>query len=113
MKETLLEATSRDSMESSPLRLLGLAVTVYFAEQVDIADQLLCRILHLIFQLLLLCRTRPSSESSPYRSKIDGRVVRPDHRQGMGHDGDSGILVGALEVLPCHLALVDDGVRMW
>ena len=39
--------------------------------------------------------------------------MRPDHRQGMGHDGDSGVSVEALEVLPRRLAPVDDGVRMW
>jgi len=87
-----------------------LALTVSLAEQINIAGQSLHRVLHLIFQLLLLHHTRPSGESDPYRSKIDGRVMRPDHRQGMGHDGDSGILV---EVLPCHLAPIDDGVQTW
>ena len=37
-------------------------------------------VLHLIFQLLLFRRTRPSGESDPYRSKIDHRLVAPDHR---------------------------------
>ena len=39
--------------------------------------------------------------------------MRPDHRQGMGHSEDSGVLVEALEVLPRRLASVDDGVRTW
>ena len=89
-----------------------MALTVNLAEQIDIADQPLRRVLHLIFQLLLLRRTRPSGESGPYRSKIDCRVVRPDHRQGMRHDGDSDISVEAFEVLPCCLAPVNDGVQM-
>ena len=90
-----------------------MAVTIHLAEQVDVVGQLLRRILHLILQLLLSCRTRPSGKSGPYRSKIDGRVVRPDHRQGMCHDEDSGIVVEALEVLPRRVAPVDDGVRTW
>ena len=39
--------------------------------------------------------------------------MRLDHRQGMGHDGDNGILVEALEVLPRCLAPIDDGVQTW
>ena len=68
---------------SSPLRLLSLALTVYLTEQIDIAGQLLCRVLHLILQLLLLRRTRPrtrpSGKSGPYRLKIDRRVGGLDH----------------------------------
>ena len=57
----------------------GLALTVCLAEQIDIADQTLCRILHLILQLLLLYHTGPSGKSGSYRLKVDGRVARPDH----------------------------------
>ena len=57
-----------------------MALTVYLAEQIDTAGQPLHRVLHLIFKLLLLCRTRPSGEFGPYHSKIDGRVVRLDYR---------------------------------
>jgi len=39
--------------------------------------------------------------------------MRLDNHQGMGHDGDSGISVEALEVLPHRLAPVDDGVQTW
>ena len=63
----------------SPLRSLHLALTVYLVEQINVAGQPLRRVLHLIFHLLLLCHTSPSSESGPYRSKIDGRVMRLDH----------------------------------
>ena len=88
-----------------------MAITAYLAEQIDIAGHPLRRILHLIFQLLFR-RTRPSGESGLYRSEIDRRVVGPDHRQGMRHDGDSGVSVEAFEVLPRRLAPVNDGVWM-
>ena len=92
---------------------MRLALSVHLAEQVNVVGQPLRRILHLIFQLLLLCRARPSGKSSPYRSKIDDRVMRIDHRYGMGHDGDSGVSVEAIEVLPHRLAPIDYGVQTW
>ena len=61
-------------------RSLRLALSIHLAEQINVTGQLLHRVLHLIFQLLLLCRTHPSSESGPNLLKIDGRVVGPDHR---------------------------------
>ena len=88
-----------------------MVITVYLAEQIDIAGQPLRRVLHLIFQLLLLRRTGPSGEYGPYRLKIDGRVVRLDHCQGMCDDGDRDVSVEAFEVLPRRLASVNDGVR--
>ena len=87
-------------------RSLSFAIALRLAKQVDVVGQLLRRVLHLIFQLLLLRRTHPSGESGPYRSKIDGRVMSPDHRQGMHHDEDNDISVEAFEVLPRRLALV-------
>ena len=88
-----------------------MALPIHLVEQVDVIGQLLHRVLHLIFQLLLLHRTSASSKSGPYRSEINGRVMRPDYRQGMGHGGHSGVMVEAFEVLPRRLTPVDDGVR--
>ena len=90
---------------------MGFAIAVHLVEQVNVTGQLLCCIFHLIFQLLVLCHARPSGESSPYRLKVNGWVVGPDHRKGMCNGGDGGITVEAFEVLPHHLAPVDDGVR--
>ena len=90
----------------------GLALTVCLTEQIDIAGQLLRRVLHLVLQLLLSRHTCPSSKSGPYRLKVDRRVVGLNHRQGVCRDGDSGIAVEAFEVLLHYIASVDDGVRM-
>jgi len=87
-----------------------LALTIYLAKQIDIADHLLHHVLHLVRQLLLPYRTRPSSESGPYHFKVDRRVVGLNHRKGMCHDEDSDIMVEALEVLPHRLAPINDGV---
>ena len=87
-----------------------MALPVHLAEQVDVSSHPLRRVLHLIFKLLLLRHTSPSGKFGPYRSQIDGRVIRLNYCQGMGHGGDSGITVEAFEVLPRHLAPVDDGV---
>ena len=59
---------------------MGLAIAVHLAEQVDVAGQLLRCVVHLIFQLLMLCHARPSGESIPYRLKVNGWVVGLDHR---------------------------------
>ena len=54
----------------------------------------------------------PSGESSPYRLKVNGWVVGPNHRKGVSNSGYDGIVVEAFEVLPRRLAPIDDGVRM-
>ena len=61
----------------------------------------------------MLHRARPSGESGPYRLKVNGWVVGPDHRKGMSNGGSGGIAVEALEVLPHRLEPLDDGVRTW
>ena len=51
----------------------------------------------------------PSGESGPYRLKVNGWVVGPDHLKGVSNGGNNGIVVEALEVLPRRLAPLDDG----
>ena len=34
----------------------------------------------------------------------------PNNREDMGSDGRNGVVVESLEVFPCRLALLDDGV---
>ena len=53
----------------------------------------------------------PSGESGPYRLKVNGWVVGPDHLKGMSNGGNNGVVVEALEVLPCHLAPLDDSAE--
>ena len=52
-----------------------------------------------------------SGESGPYRLKVNGWVVAPNHRKGVSNNGNNGVVVEALEVLPHCLAPLDDGVR--
>ena len=61
----------------------------------------------------MLHRTCPSGEFGPYRLKVNGWVVGPDHRKGVCNGGDSGITVEAFEVLPRRLAPINDGVWTW
>ena len=61
----------------------------------------------------MLRRTCSSSESGSYRLKVNGRVMGPDHRQGVCNGGDDGVVVEAVEVLPRRLAPLDDGVQTW
>ena len=59
----------------------------------------------------MLQRACPSGESNPYRLKVNGWIVGPNHRKGVSSGGNNGIAVEALEVLPRRLAPLDDGVR--
>ena len=59
----------------------------------------------------MLHLAHPFGESGPYRLKVNGWVVGPDHRKGISNGGNNGVMVEALEVLPRRLALLDDGVR--
>ena len=94
-------------------RLLSSTITVRLSEQVYIVGQLLRCVLHLILQLLGLRIAQSFGEPTPYRLKVDGWVMGPNHRKGMSSDGHNSVVVEALEVLPCCLAPVDDGVRTW
>ena len=58
----------------------------------------------------MLRLAHPFAESSPYRLKVNGWIVGPNHRQGMSNGSNNGIAVEALEVLPHRLAPLDDGV---
>ena len=104
-----LQSIQHNSSSRSP----NITIAVRLAEQVDVADQLLRRVLHLILQLLVLRLAHPFDESSPFRLKVNGWVVGPDHRKGMSNGGNNGVAVEALEVLPRRLAPFDDGVRTW
>ena len=57
---------------NSQSRSPSFAIAVHLTEQVDIAGQLLRRVLYLILQLLVLHLTHPSGESGPYRLKVNG-----------------------------------------
>ena len=61
----------------------------------------------------MLHRAHPSGKSNPYCLKVNGWVVEPDDRKGVSNGGNDGIVVEALEVLPCLLAPLNDGVRTW
>ena len=86
---------------------MSFATAVHFAEQVYVACQLLRSVLHLILQLLGLRLAQPFGKSVPYRLKVNGWVVGPNHRKGVSSDGNNGI---AVEVLPRRLAPLDDSV---
>ena len=94
-------------MSKSP----SFAITVRLTKQVDVIDQLFRHVLHLILQLLGLCLAQPFGESNPDRLKVNGWIVGPNHHKGVSSGGCNGIAVEALEVLPCCLAPLDDGVR--
>ena len=87
------------------------ATAVHFTEQVYIACQLLRCVLHLILQLLGLCLAQPFGEPTPYRLKVNGWIVGPNHSKGVGSGGNNGVVVEALEALPRRLASFDDDVR--
>ena len=63
----------------------------------------------------------PPAAGSPYRSTLrrthplspEGRWLGngTNDRKGVSSDGHNGVVVEALEVLPCCLAPLDDGVR--
>ena len=93
-----------------PSRSLCSAITAHLAEQVYIACQLLRCVLHLILQLLGLRLAQPFGEPAPYRLKVSGWIVGPNHRKGVGNGGHNGVAVEALEILPRRLAPLDDGV---
>ena len=103
-----LQLIQHNSSSRSP----SSAIAVRLAKQVYVAGQLFRRVLHLILQLLGLRLTQPFGESSPYRLKVNGWVVRLDHRKGVTNSGNNGIAVEALEVLPRRLAPLNDGVQM-
>ena len=57
---------------NSPSRSLSFAIAVHLAKKVDVAGQLLRRILHLILQLPVLCLAHPFGEPDPYPLKVNG-----------------------------------------
>ena len=58
----------------------------------------------------MLHLAHPFGESGPYRLKVNGRTVGPNHRKEVSNGGNNGITVEALEVLLHHFAPLDDGV---
>ena len=90
---------------------MSFTITVRLIEQVDVVGQLLRRVFHLILQLLVLCLAHPFGDSSPYRLKVNGWIVGPNHRKGVSNGGNNDIAVEALEILPRRFAPLDDGVR--
>ena len=91
-------------------RLLSSAVTIRLAEQIYIAGQHLCCILHFILQLLCPRVVQSFGEPTPYRLKVDGWVMGPNNREDMSSDGHNGVAIEDLEILPRYLAPLDDGV---
>ena len=87
------------------------AIAVRLAEQVYIAGQLLRCVFHLILQLLGLHIAQPFGEPAPYSLNVDGWVMGPNNSKDMSSDGQYGVTVEALEVLPPCFAPLDDGVR--
>ena len=83
---------------------------VHFAEQVYISCQLLRCVLHLILKQLGLCFAQSFGEPTPYRLKVSGWIVGPNHSKGVGSGGNNGVVVEALEALPRRLASFDDDV---
>ena len=67
-------------------RLLSSAITIRLTKQIYIAGQHLCCVLHLILQLLGLCIAQSFGETTPYRLKVEGWVMRPNHRKDMSSD---------------------------
>ena len=86
------------------------AIAVRLAEQVYIAGQLLRCAFHLILQLLGLRFAQSLGVPAPYRLKVSGWIVGPNHSKGVGSGRDNGITVEALEALPHRLASFDDDV---
>ena len=62
-----LQLIQHNSSSRSP----SFAIAVHLAEKVDVADQLLRRVFHLILQLLVLRLPHSSGESGPYRLKVN------------------------------------------
>ena len=91
-------------------RLMSSAITIRLAKQIYITGQHLCCILHLILQSLGLRIAQSFGEPTPYRLKIDGWVMGPNNHEDMGSNSHNGITIEDLEVLPCCLAPLDDGV---
>ena len=91
-------------------RLLSSTITIRLTKQIYIADQHLRCVLHFILQLLCPHIVQSFGEPTPYRLKVDGRVMGLNNREDMGSDGRNGIAVEGLEVLPCCLAPLDYGV---
>ena len=103
---TLFRCYKQYSLSRSP----SSAIVVHLAKQVYVAGQLFRRILHLILQLLGLRLAPPFGESGPYHLKANRLIVGPNHCKGVSNGGHNGITVEALEVLPCRLTPVDEGV---
>ena len=57
--------------------------------------------------MLGLRLAHPFGKSGPYRLKVNGLIVGPNHRKGMSNDGNNDI---AVEALPHRLAPMDDSV---
>ena len=74
------------------------------------AGQLLHYVLQLIFQLLGLRIAQFFGKPAPYRLKVDSWVMGPNHCEDVSSNRHNGVAVEALEVLPCCLAPLDDGV---
>ena len=91
-------------------RLLSSVITIRLTEQIYIAGQRLCCVLHLILQLLGLRTAQSFGETAPYRLNVDGWVVGSNHRKNVSSDSHNGVAVEDLEVLPRCLAPLDDGV---
>ena len=106
-----LTTLSRCYRAYSPSRSLGFTIAVRLTEQVNVVGQLLRRVLHLILQLLVLYLAHPFGESSPYRLKVSGWIVGPNHSKGMGSGRNNGVMVEAPEALHAilHLSMMTSG----
>ena len=91
-------------------RLLSSVITIRLTEQIYIAGQRLCCVLHLILQLLGLRIAQSFGEPTPYRLKVDGWVMGSNNCEDMSSDGHNGVTVESFEVLPHCLTPLDDDV---
>jgi hypothetical protein len=64
----------------------------------------------LILQLLGLRFAQSFGEPAPYRLKVSGWIVGPNHSKGVSSGGNNCVTVEAFEAIPRRLASFDDDV---
>ena len=90
---------------------MGHITAIRLTKQIYVTGQFLRCVLHLILQLLGLHLAQSFCEPAPYRLKVSGWIVGPNHSKGVGSGGNNDVAVESLEALPCRFTSFDDDVR--